>query len=279
MNLPYLIPRTIRHFMPEGAVRFLLRHGMIIRPGLETSEPGAAIRRYQEIFDQEALEFQGLKVLVFGYGGGFAVGCGLLAMGAEQAVLIDPYALPDDRRNQALWPRYEKYLLNEGGRMSTRPEFMPLIKDDIRKVSVQEAVKPADLVVSSSVYEHLDDVGGITRALAAVTASGGLHIHFIDLRDHFFKYPFEMLMFSETNWDRWLNPSSNHNRFRLDDYRRVFERSFAQVDITVLSRDREAFAQARPRIRPEFLTGDPEVDSITSIQVLARQPRGGNQSS
>ncbi|MDX1436175.1 MAG: hypothetical protein R3335_05150, partial [Anaerolineales bacterium] len=78
MNLPYLIPRAIRHFMPEGAVRFLLQRGMVIRPGLETSDPQAAVARYREILGQEQFDLKGSRVLVFGSGGGFAVGCGLL---------------------------------------------------------------------------------------------------------------------------------------------------------------------------------------------------------
>ena len=67
---------------------------------------------------------------------------------------------------------------------------------------------------------------GITHALAGLTAAGGLNIHFVDLRDHFFRYPFEMLHYSEAAWRRWLNPTSNHNRYRVWDYRRVFEAAF-----------------------------------------------------
>ncbi|MDX1436944.1 MAG: methyltransferase domain-containing protein, partial [Anaerolineales bacterium] len=165
-----------------------------------------------------------------------------------------------------------QYLRKTDGHIVPRAGAMPLINDDIRRSAVQEQVGPADLVVSSSVYEHLDDVDGVTHALAAVTAPGGLHIHFVDLRDHFFKYPFEMLTYSDSAWKHWLNPSSNHNRFRFNDYKQVFERWFDDVEFTVLSREPEAFAQARPRIRPEFLTGDPAIDSVTSIRVLARRP-------
>jgi hypothetical protein len=104
------------------------------------------------------------------------------------------------------------------------------------------------------VYEHLDDVEGITRALAALTRAQGLHIHFIDLRDHFFKYPFEMLHYSKAAWYGWLNPSSNHNRYRVWDYRRAFEASFQDVELAVLERDEAGFRAALPRIRPEFVT-------------------------
>ena len=91
-----------------------------------------------------------------------------------------------------------------------------------------------DLVLSTSVYEHLDDVDGITQALAKLTAPDGAQLHFVDLRDHYFKYPFEMLKFSEAVWRNFLNPTSNLNRFRLPDYRRIFEKLFT-IDCHILS--------------------------------------------
>jgi hypothetical protein len=96
----------------------------------------------------------------------------------------------------------------------------------------------------------------------------------VDLRDHFFKYPFEMLRFSENTWRRWLNPSSNHNRYRLWDYRRVFESCFGQVEIEVLDREEEAFRKLKPHIRPEFVSGKPEEDAVTLIRVIASKPLG-----
>ena len=109
----------------------------------------------------------------------------------------------------------------------------------------------------------------IIAALAALTLPEGLHLHFVDLRDHFFKYPFEMLTLSERAWRGWLNPTSNLNRFRLGDYRGVFEKIFPQVEITILERDEAAFAHTRRRVRPEFVSGDEKTDSVTQIQILA----------
>jgi len=151
-------------------------------------------------------------------------------------------------------------------------EFITLIHDDIKNV-VANGIEKFDLVVSASVFEHLDDVTGLTSALAALTKPGGAHIHFVDLRDHYFKLPFEMLKFSESTWKNWLNPTSNLNRYRLRDYRRVFENLFADVEIRVLERDPEAFARAASRIRMEFLSGDEARDTVTLIRVTARKPR------
>lgn len=268
LNLPYLLPRVVRHFLPEKLVRTLLLRSLIIRPGLETSNPFAAVQRYVEVLSERGMSLRGKRVLVFGYGGRFDIGFGLLKEGAAHVILCDKHARPDEAHNRRMFAAEEKYFLVEREGVRPRREAMILLEEDIRTVGDME---PVDLVLSSSVYEHLDDVEGITRALAGLTQPDGLQIHFVDLRDHFFKYPFEMLRFSETTWRRWLNPSSNHNRYRLWDYRRVFEACFARVEINVLEREPEAFRRLVPHIRPEFVSGNPEEDTVTLIRVVAEK--------
>ncbi|MBI2758556.1 MAG: methyltransferase domain-containing protein [Chloroflexi bacterium] len=273
MNLPYLLPRAIRHFLPERLTRYLLLRSLIIRPGLETTDPQAAVSRYVDLLNGRRQSFEGKRVLVFGYGGRFDVGIGLLESGAGHVVLCDKFAPPDDSHNAALLEKYPAHLFLDAGRTRPHPGRMTLLQADIRDARFADDFPPFDVVVSSSVYEHLDDVDGITRALAALTKPDGLQIHFVDLRDHFFKYPFEMLSYSEKVWRGWLNPTSHHNRFRLWDYRNVFEKYFDDVQIEILERNEAAFEKARPRIRPEFISGNTQTDSVTLIRVLASGPR------
>jgi hypothetical protein len=272
VNLPYLLPRVIRHFMPEGLTRFLLLHSLIIQPGLETADPTIAVGRYSDVLLARRVPIKGKRILVFGYGGRFDVGAGLLEAGAGHVVLCEKYAAPDDVHNAKLLPRYGEYIFLDNGHPRPRPEHMTLLQADIREVHPSAGFKPVDLVTSNSVYEHLDDVEGITRALAALTQPHGMQIHYVDLRDHFFKYPFEMLTYSERTWRGWLNPSSNHNRFRLWDYRRVFEEYFGKVELQILQRDEAAFEKARPRLRPEFVSGNPAEDSVTLVRIIASEP-------
>lgn len=272
MNLPYLLPRLVRHFLPEKIVRFLLLRSLVIEPGLETRNPQAAVQRYADVLAERSDSLAGKRVMVFGYGGRFDIGVGLLEAGAAAVVLCEKFAPPDDAHNRALLPRYEAHLRLDGERVRPRDERITLLEADIRDVKPGD-IPPVDLVISNSVYEHLDDVEGITRALAALTSPGGLHIHFVDLRDHYFKYPFEMLCYSKSAWYGWLNPSSNHNRYRLWDYRRAFESSFSKVDILVRGRDETGFQKVRARIRPEFISGNLADDTVTQIRVAASQPR------
>jgi hypothetical protein len=272
LNLPYLLPRLARHFLPEKLVRTLLLRSVIIRPGLETSNPFAAVQRYVDVFSERGLSFRGKRVLVFGYGGRFDIGFGLLREGAAHVVLCDKYAPPDEVHNRQMFGAEEKYFHVEKQGLRPRAEWMTLLEKDVREIANAGESKPVDVVLSSSVYEHLDEVEGITRALATLTKTDGTHIHFVDLRDHFFKYPFEMLRFSEKTWRRWLNPSSNHNRYRLWDYRRAFEACFERVEIEVLARDEAAFRRLNSHIRPEFRSGNPAEDTVTLIRVVATGP-------
>ena len=273
VNLPYLLPRVVRHFLPERLTRFLLLHSVIIRPGLETIDPEAAVKRYLEVLNARGEPIKGKRILVFGYGGHFDVGVGLLEAGASTVVLCDKYAPPDDLHNAGLLPKYGAYLFMDNGRPRPRPEYMTLVEADMRDLKASTEFQPVDLVLSSSVYEHLDDVDGLTRALAALTKPDGLQIHYVDLRDHYFKYPFEMLAYSESAWRGWLNPTSNHNRFRLWDYRRVFDQYFRFVEVQILQRDEAAFENARWRLRPEFISGNLQDDSVTLMLILASKPR------
>ena len=82
LNFSYLLPRLVRHFLPEKLVRALLLRNIIIRPGLETSNPFAAVQRYADVLSERGASFSGKRVLVFGYGGRFDIVFGLLKEGA-----------------------------------------------------------------------------------------------------------------------------------------------------------------------------------------------------
>lgn len=268
-GLGYLLPRFIRHILPEPAVRFLLGCGWIIRPGLATRAPLEAVERYLKAAVAAGGSIVGKRVLILGYGGNFTTACELLRHGADHVVLAEKEGFPDRSSNAALLPIYPDYLMMEGGQVLPYPEKITLCHSDIRQDAVANRLESVDFVFSNSVYEHLEDVEGITRALAALSNPDVIQVHFIDLRDHYFKYPFEMLCYSEETWLRWLNPSSHHNRYRLHDYERTFRACFKRVEITILASDYEAFSRERSRIRPEFLSGHDPADAATLILVSA----------
>ena len=269
MSIQYLILRVIRHFLPETVTRFLLRKAIIIKPAIETSKPKQAAQKYTSVLSKANISIMGKHILIFGYGGNYGTACALLKSGASHVTLIDLFAPPNNPRNLELMEEYSQYLQQTGEKIHPNPEYISLAHGDICDTSKDIRV---DIVLSNSVYEHLDGVEAITQALASCTAADGTQLHFVNLRDHYFKYPFKMLTFSEKVWRTWLNPTSNLNRYRIWDYQRVFEAHYGEVDIQVTGRDEESLKKELDQIRPEFLSGEMDQDSVTMISVLVSKP-------
>ncbi len=274
LPLDYAILRLIRRWLPPPAMRFLMRRRWLVQPGMETRDPATAIARYERLLGAYRSGWEGATVFILGYGGFLHVGVELLRRGAAHVILYDPYAPLDHARNVALLPHYARYLSRRGDEILPNPTHITLLEGPLPALVAVGRVPALDIVLSSSVYEHIaaEEITALTRALAASTAPTGIHLHIVDLRDHFFKYPFQMLTFSESTWRRWFNPPSNLNRWRLHDYRDLFERTFAEVHLLILERDVERFRRVRGHIRPEFLTGDETLDAVTKIAVIARNP-------
>jgi SAM-dependent methyltransferase len=252
--MDYVALRLVRRFLPGRVIQLLLHRGLIIRAGVETRAPAAAMRRFMDAIAAAGETVAGRRILIFGYGGRFDVAVELLRAGARHVVLVDPYAAPVPLTASR-----------------AAPECLTVVHGPLRQY-LSNGGSPVEMVISNSVLEHVDDVAGAVRDLARVTAPGGQHFHFIDLRDHFFKYPFEMLCYSERSWRRFLNPGSNLNRLRVWDYERLFSSSFPRVEVQVRYSDLPAFRAARPRIRPEFLSGDEGRDAVTQILLRASLP-------
>ena len=156
----------IRHFLPEKFVRFLLLRNWIIQAGLETNDPFAAVQRYTHILTERNRSLHGKRVMVFGYGGRFDIGFALLKQGAGYVVLCDRYAAPDEEHNRRAFQHEEQFFSMQQDGLRPIREHMNLLQADIRDEHVLQTLQPFDYVISNSVYEHLEDVEGITRALS-----------------------------------------------------------------------------------------------------------------
>jgi hypothetical protein len=273
--LSYVLLRLIRRMMPEPLVRFLLENRLVLQPGRDTSEPRLSAEGYERVLREYGQSLEGRRVLVFGYGGHFGIAAELLRQGAAHVALCDKFARPNEIANAGLPAAFPGYFEVTPEGVRPKPGAVSLHMADIRDLVGKLA--PVDVVVSTSVYEHLpaSEIDSITAALAGLTRQGGAGIHFIDLRDHHFAYPFEMLTFQRGVWERWLNPSCHLNRFRVGEYRRVFERHSAETQICFTERNPAQFEQAKPRILREFLTGDDGVDAVTQIRVVTLAARKG----
>jgi hypothetical protein len=264
--LDYWLLRLVRRATPQPVVELLLDRGIYLKPGLDTSAPARVARAYVARAAAHGVEVAGKTICVVGYGGGLGVGLYLLEAGAGRVILQDPFAPRRTARDRALPADLLARYLRDGEPATDR---LALVHQPLDAYARRHPAC-ADVVVSSSVLEHVADVDALLGGCAALTAAGGLGIHHIDLRDHYFRYPFEMLCYDRATWDRWLDASNHLNRLRLPDFERAFRRHFGQVEIAVVEHLREEFRRVRHRIRPEFLAGDEEIDAAAIVRVECR---------
>jgi SAM-dependent methyltransferase len=262
--------RWLRRSIPQGAIEWMLDRGLFLKPGLDTRAPEQSVEQLAAICAQHGQTLEGRVVCVVGYGGSFGIGLALLQRGARHVVLQDPFAPLRPSRIQQLDPaQLQRYFRKNGGAWLPNQEHITIINDPL-DAYVRQHPASVDIVFSSSVFEHVDEVDRLTRACSALVKPDGLNVHSIDLRDHYFTYPFEMLCYERRTWERWLN-SSNLNRLRYSEYESTFRKHFGWQKITVTESLPAQFKQVRDRIRPEFLSGDDAIDSVGVIRVEARK--------
>ena len=267
--LRYWCLRLARRQIPQRVVEWMLERGVVLRPGLETSDPEGAVGRYAGVLRRGGRSFAASTVVVVGYGGGLGVALHLLEAGAERVVLQDPFAPRRQRRDTRLDPQLlGRYCRREGEEWIPDPRRVELFHQPLARLA-ERSPEGAGYLLSTSVLEHVRDLQEIVRACARLTRPGGLNVHFVDLRDHFFLYPFEMLCYSEETWTRWLDNRYHLNRLRWRDYESTWKEYFPDTEIEGIESLPEEFRRARPRIRPEFLTGDDRIDSVGQILITA----------
>jgi hypothetical protein len=267
----YIIPRIIRRYLPSPMINMAKRLQLGIIPGLETRDPDAAADRYQEVLQANGKDWNEKSVLILGYGGFLGLGLEILTRGAKHVILVDPFAQVDNRANRKLLEKYLPYLTIQGKEVLPRREWVTLVHEEIHHHDFRPD-RPIDLFLSSSVLEHVSALDSLLNDLSKITSRSGFHIHYVDLRDHYFKYPFEMLCYSEEIWKGILEPPSHLNRFRLWDYKENFNRYFQQANVETIEQDRHSFGLVKSRIRPEFLSGIEDQDCATRILITASHP-------
>jgi SAM-dependent methyltransferase len=267
--LEYWLMRSIRRSLPQGLIDFIHDRGIFRTPGIETRKPGSAAEWYAEQAQSRRRTLEAKTVCVVGFGGSYGVGVYLLELGVRRVILQDPFAALRHARNATL-PKAlrDKYFTVQGDDWRPDPARLLVLRDHLAPYAAKHA-QSADFVVSRAVFEHVEDVEALVQACSLLTKPGGMNFHLVDLRDHYFKYPFEMLCYAEPTWQRWLNASNNLNRFRVPDYRAAFDGSFTKVDIEIRDRLREEFRRTQSRIRKEFLTGDEDIDAAVKILITA----------
>ena len=260
MNLPYIAARVVRKLTPRFIQKFLLQKSIFIRAGMNTSDPESSVKRYISQLAEYDVSIEGKTVIVFGFGGTYAVAANLLSFGAKHVALLDLHENLRTKMNLEVANKHHEYFFVEKGRAIPDSRFISVHHGDIR--SKMTDLPKADIILSNSVMEHVDNLEGIIDSLAFITNPAGAHLHFIHIGDHFGKHPFEMLTYSGFVWRNFLNPPSNLNRLRMSDHVKSYSKIFNEVKTEVILRDVLEFKEEKHRIIEEFISGSDEDDSI-----------------
>jgi len=261
-NIEYLALRLARKFLFTDTL--LAGFGRILPyylASLGESSPELVVDHYRQRCSRAGILTEGKTVLEVGIGATNGSGYEFAARGAGRFWGYEPFR-PFDVRNDGIQLR----------RISSRTDRSEA--DLLRAVTRIHnlgvvAGGSVDLIVSYSVLEHVADPRALFAELKKVLSPGGAMIHCVDYRDHFFKYPFHFLQFSDTFWDRYLNPG-DLQRFRLTDHLGMIAESGLTADVIHTTHEREKLDALQGRIDERFSHIDHDTLSVATADLCVR---------
>ena len=268
----YIAARLIRSRLPEFvAERFLSRRSLNVE-SLYRDETGSTYNYLRAIegsgvrrlFENRAP----ITCLEAGTGLYNPLSAPLLLCGVERLMVLEPFV-----RGEIDWKRFHRRVRSLLQLAEKDRDFpLPKLKrtEDLQTAGNPKSISAievrqefwektqlpdnsVDLIVSSSVLEHLREPHKVLTECFRVLKSDGWMINIVDLRDHFFRYPYEMLKYSDRFW-RILTTrrggSGYQNRLRLSHWITALERAGFESkslplieDSVLLQREKGLFAK------------------------------------
>lgn len=243
-NVEYVLLRLVRRFMvPAVLLRRAGRWFPYYRAHLSQDAPDAIVDRYIAYLTRQCVDITGATVLELGSGTTNSCGYELAARGASHVICIEPYVPFEIVLDK-------KFLAMTAARRGFRVEKLAAATERLLDVRLIED-RSVDVILSHSVLEHVQHPRQLFAEMLRVLKEGGVMLHLVDYRDHFFKYPLHFLQFSSVTWNRFLNPG-DLPRWRLTDH--VEQGRDAGLKIEVLEQHENAatFSRIQGHIAPEF---------------------------
>ena len=243
----YVAARLVRRYLVPNRMLSLL-------PGYAVSqneiEPCAIVDKYLDYLNRLKINLSGARILEIGMGATNSTGYELAARAPISYWLgYDPFS----SFNRSLDRRILNIVADrrglEPGVIAKRTKRLDRL-DDLSPGSV-------DVILSHCVLEHVRRPEELFNALAGLLISGGKMIHAVDYRDHYFRYPFHFLKFSDKTWRRWLDPG-DLPRHRLFNHVDIINGLGLNVEIIETRLDPDNFFRVEPWVRPVFKRGTPE---------------------
>ena len=253
----YITLRIIRKFLlRDNLLKSLERVIPYYKTNQNQLNPEPIVEQYLHNLSIANISVKGEKsILEIGVGATNSIGYEMVAREKDLCYFCyEPYAKFDEKRDKEIFKS-----IAEGKSINFQS-----IESRVRRIQSLDAIgdKSVDVILSNSVLEHVADMGKLITDLQRVLKKGGCMLHLIDYRDHFFKYPFHFLKFSEKSWNKFLNPG-DLPRWRIDDHMNIFKQYDYKVHILGTKREEGAFQQIKSKIHPEFSKNNEQMLSIT----------------
>ena len=263
-SLEYTTLRVLRRFLfTEKRLAAWGSRLPYYRVNQGVTDPSAIADAYAADLGRAAVTIPGKRIIEIGCGSANGAGYALMARGAASVICHEPYA----RHDVGLDAKHlEAMVLAHPG--------VPFSK--VRRVTTLADLPDAaaDIIVSNSVLEHVADTRALFAELARLLVPGGVMLHRVDYRDHFFKYPFHFLLYPQWVWNWFLNPG-DLPRWRYDDHARGLALAGFDVSALTFTRDAQAFAAVADRLHADFKHRDPDLLNITKATLLCLRRPGG----
>ena len=278
INISYIMMRLLRRFTPPAiAYRFLSNDYKAPDKFMFTG------LKYLETLKAKNVTINNAIAIEVGPGSLSPAALSLLYAGAEKVLLQEPNLRPDKiEQMKPLIHEYWDFLKKNMPSMFHNNTLFNINTNLTDKISIQRVPADStdcfsssiDIILSNSVLEHIKNIPDVFQEEYRILKDNGAMLHFVDLRDHYFKYPFEMLTFSRFIWENILTSLKRgggyQNRLRIDDYTRMaMEAGFRKVEISVLGRDNENFIKVRNKLHPDFKAHDDQNLNATLICLFA----------
>ena len=262
-NAEYIPLRLLRRFVLSD--RLLLRYGQFLpyyRTNHNQVDPAPLVDSYSQKLAKLGLQTQDRTLLEIGVGRTNSTCYEMAARFAPSRVYAhEPFvtfgATADDNLLRLISKRHGCHSHDVSRRVS-RISDLSVIPDD-----------SVDLVLSSSVLEHVTDPPVLFKGLARVMTKDGAMLHLVDYRDHFFKYPYHFLQFSKNVWNGWLNPG-DLPVWRLYDHIEQLQKAGFNVTVVDETRDLAAFRKISRMVSRDYRLDDERLMTTTAALWVAR---------
>jgi len=256
----YFVCRLARKFLPVANLPEPLRlRSLGLQPNLGETNAAGILDIYRRNMPIECgIWLTGKDVLEIGVGRTNGSCYETLAAGARSATAFEPFRPLDVGRD-----RLQRSVLS-GSEVT--------VGDVLRVASLDRLNSSAyDTALSLAVLEHVVDMDKLVADLWRVLKPGGCMLHIVDYRDHFFRYPYNHLLWSEKTWSRWLDPG-DLPRWRVGDHVRVFKDRGFEIEVVKSSSLEGEYSKVQSRIHPHFAGRDDFDLRTTSAVLFGRKP-------